>query len=171
MRKAAGVLVLSLSLAIPSASWAMTDPFVGTWKLNPSKSKFTDQMKVESLGGNTYAFDFGGGQPVTVVADGSASPVTSASASLSPSKDLTPGRPSARKTAACSLLQHGSFPQTATHLQTTILATRPTVRPSGWTMYTSAPRAPQDSLALGKARARRSTQRSRLRFGPRRTSR
>jgi hypothetical protein len=74
VQKTAGLVVLSLSLAIPSQSWAATDPFVGTWKLNPSKSKLTDQMKVESLGGNKYAFDFGGGQPVTVVADGTDQP-------------------------------------------------------------------------------------------------
>jgi hypothetical protein len=41
--------------------WAATDPFVGDWKFNPSKSQFIDVMKVESLGGNKYAFDFGGG--------------------------------------------------------------------------------------------------------------
>lgn len=73
-RKAVALLVLSLPLIIPSLSRAATDPFVGTWKLNPSKSKLTDQMKIESLGGNKYAFDFGGGQPITVVADGTDQP-------------------------------------------------------------------------------------------------
>jgi hypothetical protein len=48
---------------------AATDPFVGDWKLNPSKSKVVDVMKVESLGGNKYAFDFGGGAE-DIVADG-----------------------------------------------------------------------------------------------------
>jgi len=51
------------------ALWAATDSFVGDWKLNPSKSKLIDLMKVESVGGNKYAFDFGGG-PERVVADG-----------------------------------------------------------------------------------------------------
>ena len=32
--------------------WADTDPFVGDWKFNPSKSQYTDVMKVQSLGGN-----------------------------------------------------------------------------------------------------------------------
>jgi hypothetical protein len=41
---------------------AATDAFVGDWKLNPSKSKFMDVMKVKSLGGDQYEFDFGGGQ-------------------------------------------------------------------------------------------------------------
>jgi len=51
--------------------WTATrvDPFVGKWKLNPFKSKLTDRMKVESLGANRYALDFGGGVE-TVVADG-----------------------------------------------------------------------------------------------------
>jgi hypothetical protein len=48
--------------------WAAADSFVSDWKLNPSKSKLTDMMKVESLGGNKYAFDFGGG-PERIVAD------------------------------------------------------------------------------------------------------
>lgn len=73
-REAVNLLVLSLALSIPSQSWAATDPFVGTWKLNPSKSKLTDEMKVESLGGNKYSFDFGGGKPITVVADGTDQP-------------------------------------------------------------------------------------------------
>jgi hypothetical protein len=46
---------------------AATDPFVGDWKLNLSKSKLMDVMKVESLGGNKYAFDFGGGAEGIVV--------------------------------------------------------------------------------------------------------
>jgi hypothetical protein len=49
--------------------WAATDSFVGDWKLHPSKSKLIDVMKVESLGGNKCAFDFGGGAE-TVVTDG-----------------------------------------------------------------------------------------------------
>lgn len=48
---------------------AQTDPFVGDWKLNPSKSKLVDHMKVESLGDNKYEFDLGGG-PERIVADG-----------------------------------------------------------------------------------------------------
>jgi hypothetical protein len=54
--------------------WAATDPFVGQWKLNPSKSKLTDQMKVEAVGANKYVLDLGGGVPETVVADGTDQP-------------------------------------------------------------------------------------------------
>ena len=55
------------------AAWAANAPFVGEWKLNPSKSKLTDQMKVESVGGNKYAFDFGAGTEM-VAADGTDQP-------------------------------------------------------------------------------------------------
>ena len=67
---------LSLALAallVTCAAWSADAPFVGEWKLNPSKSRLTDQMKVESLGGNRYAFDFGAGVE-TVAADGSDQP-------------------------------------------------------------------------------------------------
>jgi hypothetical protein len=55
------------------AAWAANQPFVGAWKLNPSKSQLTDQMKVDSAGGNKYAFDFGAGTE-TVAADGTDQP-------------------------------------------------------------------------------------------------
>lgn len=54
--------------------WAADDPFVGKWKLNPSRSKLTEEMKVESAGGNKYAFDFGGGIAETIVTDGTDQP-------------------------------------------------------------------------------------------------
>jgi hypothetical protein len=66
------VLILGL---MTGTSWAASDPFVGTWKLDPSRSQLSDEMKVEALGGNKYAFDFGGGKPVTVVADGTDQPI------------------------------------------------------------------------------------------------
>jgi hypothetical protein len=54
--------------------WAADDPMVGDWQLNPEKSKMTDVMKVGSLGGNKYSFDFGGGDPEIAVADGTDQP-------------------------------------------------------------------------------------------------
>ncbi len=54
-------------------AWAANSLFVGEWKLNPSNSKLADQMKVESVGGNKYAFDFGAGSE-TVAADGTDQP-------------------------------------------------------------------------------------------------
>jgi hypothetical protein len=65
--------VFSLMLVVCLATgplWAATDPFVGEWKLDISKSKIFDRMKVESMGGNRYSVDVGDGRPVTVVVDG-----------------------------------------------------------------------------------------------------
>src|ERR1700758_3234277 len=66
--------LLAIAGLATSALWAADDPFVGEWKLDPSKSKLTDQMKVESVAGNKYAFDFGGGAE-TIATDGTAQPV------------------------------------------------------------------------------------------------
>jgi hypothetical protein len=52
---------------------AANGPFVGDWKLNPSRSKLTDQMKVQSIAANKYAFDFGGGAE-TIAVDGTDQP-------------------------------------------------------------------------------------------------
>ena len=62
-------LLLLAACAVTGAACAAQDRFVGEWKLNPSKSKLVDHMKVESLGGNKYEFDLGGG-PERIVADG-----------------------------------------------------------------------------------------------------
>ena len=65
-----------LCLAIGTL-WAADDPFVGKWKVDPSKSKLYDEMKVEAAGANKYTFTFGPGQVDTVVADGSEQPALS----------------------------------------------------------------------------------------------
>lgn len=54
--------------------WAASDPFVGKWKVNPSKSRLTDEMKVEAVGENKYAITFGPGAVDTIVADGTDQP-------------------------------------------------------------------------------------------------
>jgi hypothetical protein len=55
------------------AAWAAESPFIGEWKLDPSKTRLPDEMKVENKGGGKYAFDFGGGVE-TIVVDGSDQP-------------------------------------------------------------------------------------------------
>jgi hypothetical protein len=70
-------LLLPLAGLAAGVAWAATDPMVGDWKLNPHKSKLTDEMKVTSLGGNKYSLDFGGGAPETIVADGTDQPANS----------------------------------------------------------------------------------------------
>lgn len=50
--------------------WAASEPFSGTWKLNPARSKLTDVMKVEEAGPNKFTFIFSGDNSETIVADG-----------------------------------------------------------------------------------------------------
>ena len=56
-----------------SMALAAESPFIGKWKLDPSKSRMPDEIKVQNKGGNKYAFDFGGGAE-TIVVDGSDQP-------------------------------------------------------------------------------------------------
>jgi len=67
---------LLVACLVASILWAANDAFVGEWKLNPSKSKIdlTDQMEVEGVTGNKYAFDFGGGSAETIAPDGTDQP-------------------------------------------------------------------------------------------------
>jgi len=58
--------------ATPSS--APSDPFVGKWKLNPAKSKASDEMKVASAGAKKYTFDFGANNLETIVIDGTDQP-------------------------------------------------------------------------------------------------
>jgi len=71
LKRALKLLVFA-SLAVAMAS-AADSPFIGEWKLNPGLSRMPDEMKVESKGGNTYSFDFGGGAE-TIVVDGTEQP-------------------------------------------------------------------------------------------------
>jgi hypothetical protein len=66
--------LLLVGCVVTGALWAASDPFVGEWKLDASRSKLTDQMKVENVAGNKYAFDFGGGSPETIAVDGTDQP-------------------------------------------------------------------------------------------------
>jgi hypothetical protein len=64
--------LLLIACLITGTLWAANDPFVGKWKVNPGKSKLTDEMKVEAAGANRYAMTLAPGAPVeTIVADGS----------------------------------------------------------------------------------------------------
>ena len=67
--------LLVVACLLTGVLWAVDNPFVGDWKLNPSKSKLTDHMQVESLGANKYAFDFEGADSAeTIVIDGTDQP-------------------------------------------------------------------------------------------------
>ena len=62
---------------VTGALLAADDPFVGKWKVDPSKSMLNDEMKVEVAGANRYAITFGPGQVDTITADGSDQPALS----------------------------------------------------------------------------------------------
>jgi hypothetical protein len=66
--------LLLVACVSTSSVWAAKDPFVGRWKVNPSRSKLTDEMKVGGMGANKYTFTFGPGLVDTIVADGSDQP-------------------------------------------------------------------------------------------------
>ena len=68
--------LLLVACLATSSVWAANDPFVGKWKVNPSKCKLNDEMKIEVAGANRYAITFVPGQVETVVADGSDQPGT-----------------------------------------------------------------------------------------------
>jgi len=61
---------LALTCLAAGALWAADDPFVGQWKVNASKVRITDEMKVVAVGENKYAFTFVPGAVDTIVADG-----------------------------------------------------------------------------------------------------
>ena len=64
------LLVVSLLMA---PACAASDSFVGDWKLDASKSKLIDQMKLRNLSGIQYEFDFGG-VPERIMIDGTFQP-------------------------------------------------------------------------------------------------
>jgi len=54
------------------AAWAAGSPFIGDWKLNPTKSRMPDEMRVTRVGAK-YGFDFGG-VVETIAVDGTFQP-------------------------------------------------------------------------------------------------
>jgi hypothetical protein len=65
--------ILAALLLAAGTAWAAESPFIGEWKLDPSKTRTPDEMKVQDQGANKYSFDFGGGAE-TIVVDGTDQP-------------------------------------------------------------------------------------------------
>lgn len=63
-----------LVAAATTSFWTASDPFVGKWRVDVSRSTIVDSMRVRSLGANRYSFNFEGGPAETVVADGTDQP-------------------------------------------------------------------------------------------------
>jgi hypothetical protein len=55
------VQLLLVASLIATSLRAADNPFVGKWKLNSSKSRLPDQMKVKKVSADKYAFAFEGG--------------------------------------------------------------------------------------------------------------
>lgn len=68
---------LLVACLIAGASLAANDPFVGKWKVNPGKSKLTDEMQLEAVGANKYKITFQPGAVDTILVDGSDQPAVS----------------------------------------------------------------------------------------------
>jgi hypothetical protein len=66
-------LLLIACLATGTLS-AASDPLLGKWKLDPSRSKVTDLMRVAAAGENKYTLIFNSGGVETLVADGTDQP-------------------------------------------------------------------------------------------------
>jgi hypothetical protein len=69
--------ILLTACLITGTVWGANDPFVGKWRVMPSKSMLNDEMKVEAAGANKYTITFGPGQTDTIVADGTDQPALS----------------------------------------------------------------------------------------------
>jgi hypothetical protein len=69
-----GFHLLLVACLATGTLWAASDPLVGKWKLDPSKSKLTDLMRVARAGANRYTLIFNSGGVETVVADGTDQP-------------------------------------------------------------------------------------------------
>ena len=67
--------LLLVASFITGSLMAADNPFVGKWKLNGSKSRLPDQMKVKKVSANKYSFGFEGDDyEETIVADGTDQP-------------------------------------------------------------------------------------------------
>jgi hypothetical protein len=69
-----GIVKILLAVCLVGTAWAAESPFIGEWKLDSSKSRMPDEMKVEREGANKYAFDFGAGGAESIVVDGTDQP-------------------------------------------------------------------------------------------------
>jgi hypothetical protein len=76
MAKRATLLLAAVCLicVITGVAQSADNPFAGKWKMNPAKSRLTDQMKVEAAGPNKYNMIFSGDNIETIVADGTDQP-------------------------------------------------------------------------------------------------
>ena len=68
------IRLAALASVATSTFWTASDPCVGKWRLDVSRSTIVDEMRVETLGANRYRFSFEGASAETIVADGTDQP-------------------------------------------------------------------------------------------------
>ena len=96
--------------------------------MNPSKSKLTDEMKVEVVGGNKYAITFAPGAVDTIVADGTDQPALQGTTLAVTVEGPNNWRAVPKKEGGKSSRPFGHCPRTAKRSTTRSRATGPTVR-------------------------------------------
>ncbi len=147
-------LLAFASVAVGMAR-AAENPFIGAWKLNSSLSRMPDETKVESKGGNTYSFDFGGGVGESIVTDGTDQPGRGGT-TLSVKADApTPGLSSARKMAGCCSERPGNSRRTAVRSRTTTASSNPMGPRPAWITCTSAMVEDRASRPTGRVLGKR----------------
>ena len=102
-------MVSLMAIAALSGLWTASDPFVGKWKLDVSRSTIVDQVVVEAAGPNKYTFRFEGGPAETIVADGTDQPGltgTTLSVKAADSRSLKVVRKKGGRVVVLDLLSH-----------------------------------------------------------------
>jgi len=147
-------LLLPLAFLTASAAWSADDPMLGNWKLNAQKSRLPDEMKVQSKGGNKYAFDFGGGAE-TIVVDGTDQPGDGGTLLSVNAEGADTWIVERKKDGRFCSRRRGSSRRTAVRSRTISASSSPTVRRSVWITSTSAPVEDRASRQTGRASRRR----------------
>jgi len=136
-------------MLVSGTLWAAGDPLVGKWKVNPAKSKLTDEMKVEALGGNKYAITFAPGAVDAVVADGTDQPGMRGSTLAVTISGPNNWRVVRKKDGRMMVMGNWTLSGDGKRLTESTRLTTPTARQRRPIIRTSAPRVRRDSSALG----------------------
>lgn len=146
--------LLTMACLVTGVLWAENDPFVGEWKLDASRSKLTDEMKVERVGDDKYAFDFGGGAE-TIATDGTDQPGSGGTTLSVSMQGPDSWKVVRKKEGHIVITATWNFPRTAVPSPMISQLSGPMVLAPTSTMCTSAAQERQASQELGKAPARR----------------
>ena len=145
--------ILSMACIAITSACAATDPFVGDWKLNPAKTKLSDQMKVNCVESNRCIFNLGP-VPENIVLDGTDQPgefgTTLAVAVEAPDR----WKVMRKKDGHLLISAIWSLSSDANTLPTTLPASGQMARPTTSNTPTSVPVSAPASPPLGSAHPR-----------------